>query len=347
MLLHTLRSRVLGPPALLVALLSASAGGMRAAQTREGPDPALRQQLRAYATQYLATMTSVVAHEHYVQTLSDRRARSRAVVLRSDVLMLRPSGSSEPVWFRDVYEVDGRPLRDREPRLLRLLESNAPGAIDAMRAIAAEGARFNLGRVPRTTNVPDLIFSYLAASPDHVTLSSPRMVTLAGLRVTQLRFEEVGTPTYVRGAAGRDTPGRGRIWVDPATGALVRSEVILGDTRSSVTTTVDFVPHPRVSVRVPGRMDETYRTPSEFGVGTATYTDVRVFGVATSEQIRKPPPGPQASSSTGGDHKAPPGRNVEAFTALSRPVRASRMTTTSTPSTPSTHTTSALSTTVR
>jgi hypothetical protein len=241
--------------------------------------------------QYLATMTSVVAHEHYEQSISGRRTAPRSVVLRSDVLMLHPPGSGEPVWFRDVYEVDGRPVRDREHRLLRLLESNAPGTIDAMRTIAAESARFNLGRVPRTTNVPDLIFAYLVAPPERVTLSSSRDVTRAGQRVNVLRFEEVGTPTFVRSASGRDTPGRGRIWVEPGTGVLVRSEVILGDVYSSVTTTVDFVQHPKVSVRIPGRMEETYRTPGEFGVSKATYSDVRIFGVTTSEQIRKPPSG--------------------------------------------------------
>ncbi len=285
------RSRSSGPPVLLVALLCTHAAGVLVAQSREHPDPAQRQRLRAYATQYLATMTSVVAHEHYEPSISGRRTAPRSVVLRSDVLMLHPPGRSEPVWFRDVYEVDGRPVRDRVHRLLQLLESNAPGSIDAMRTIAAESARFNLGRVPRTTNVPDLIFSYLVAPPERVTLSSPRDVTVAGQRATMWRFEEVGTPTSVRSASGRDTPGRGRIWVEPATGVLVRSEVMLGDVSSSVTTTVDFVEHPRVSVRIPGRMEETYRAPGELGVSKATYTDLRIFGVTTAEQMRKPPPG--------------------------------------------------------
>lgn len=283
------RSSAIGVRLLVAALLCGHAGGRLVAQSRGGPDPEPRQRLRAYATQYLATMTSVVAHEHYVQNISERRTPPRSVVLRSDVLMLHAPGSAEPVWFRDVYEVDGRPVRDRDDRLLRLLESKAPGSIDAMRKIAAESARFNLGRVPRTTNVPDLIFAYLVAPPERVTLTSPKDVTLTGQRVTMWRFAEVGTPTSVRSALGRDTPGRGRLWVEPATGVVVRSEVILGDVSSSVTTTVDFVPHPRLPVRVPGRMNETYRTPDEFGTGTATYTDVRIFGVTTSEQVKKPP----------------------------------------------------------
>ena len=80
-------------------------------------------------------------------------------------------------------------------------------------------------------------------------------------------------------------------WVETDLGVLVRREVTLGESSSTSTTTVDFVPHPRVAVRVPSRMEETFRTSTEFGVGTATYTDVRVFGVSATEQIRKPPPG--------------------------------------------------------
>lgn len=289
-----MRARIRLPDDARVAVLLAVL--VAAVVTRDQPlraqsaDAALAERVRAYASRYVETMQSVVAHEQYEQSLTARRATPRSSTLRSDVLSLRVPGTREPVWFRDVYEVDGRKVRDREDRLLRLLESNAPGRLDDLRRIAAEGARFNLGSVPRTTNVPDLVFAYLTASPAQVTLSSPKDATIRGERVALLRFDEVGTPTIVRGTAGRDLPARGRVWVEPATGVLVRGEVTLGDSYSTSTTTVDFVPHPRVAVRVPSRMDETFRTPTEFGIGTATYTDVRVFGVSATEQIRKPPP---------------------------------------------------------
>ena len=286
-----MRRPVIWPSLLLLAVLSANTDGTQAVQAREEPEPAQLARLRAYAERYRATMTSIVAHEHFVQNISNRRGQSRSVVLRSDVLSVRLPGSDEPVWFRDVYEVDDRPVRDREDRLLRLLQSDAPGSIDSMRRIAAESARFNLGRVPRTTNVPDLVFSYLVAPLGHVTLSSPRNATVAGERLVAWRFGEAGTPTVVRTASGRDMPARGRVWIDPGTGDVARSEVVLGDVTSSVTTTVDFVRHPKTPVRVPERMEEQYRTLSEYGVSKATYTDVRTFGVTTSELIKKPPPG--------------------------------------------------------
>lgn len=271
----------------LLALVWPAGEPLRAQST----DAALADRVRAYAAKYVATMQSVVAHEQYEQSLTARRATPRSSTLRSDVLSLRVPGTREAIWFRDVYEVDGRKVRDREERLLRLLHSNAPGRLDDLRRIAAEGARFNLGSVPRTTNVPDLVFAYLAAGAAQVTMSAPKDATIRGERVVVLRFEEVATPTIVRGTAGRDLPARGRVWVEPDSGVLVRGEVTLGDSYSTSTTTVDFVPHPRVAVRVPSRMEETFRTATEFGVGTATYTDVRVFGVSATEQIRKPPPG--------------------------------------------------------
>lgn len=274
-----------------MATLCLLRGGAVHAQGTDAPAAALPDRVLAYASRYVETMQSVVAHEHYVQSLTARRATPRSTELRSDVLMLRLPGTRESIWFRDVYDVDGRKVRDREDRLLRLLESNAPGRLDDLRRIAAEGARFNLGGVPRTTNVPDLVFAYLTAGAGHVKLSAPKDARIRGQRLSVLRFEEAGTPSIVRGTAGRDLPAHGRIWVEPETGALVRSEVILGDTYSTSTTTVEFTAHPRVVVRVPGRMDETFRTPTEFGVGAATYTDVRVFGVSATEQIRKPPPG--------------------------------------------------------
>lgn len=276
---------------LLAALLALVVSRREPLRAQSTDDAALAERVRAYASLYLATMQSVVAHEQYEQSLTARRATPRSSTLRSDVLSLRVPGTREPVWFRDVYEVDGRKVRDREDRLLRLLESNAPGRLDDLRRIAAEGARFNLGSVPRTTNVPDLVFAYLTASPAQVTLSSPKDAKIRGERAVVLRFDEAGTPTIVRGTAGRDLPARGRVWVEPGSGVLVRGEVTLGDSYSTSTTTVEFAPHPRVAVRVPSRMEETFRTPTEFGVGTATYTDVRVFGVSATEQIRKPPPG--------------------------------------------------------
>lgn len=288
--MRTRRFTGIASAATLTALLLIAGSGRARAQDRAAPDPVLLARLRAYASRYVDTMTSVVAHEHFVQNVTVSRSAPKSLELRSDVLMLRLPGEPQAVWFRDVYEADGRRVRDRDQRLFRLLDSTTAGRLDVARRIAAESVRFNLGRVPRTTNVPDLVFDYLLAPASHVTLTASGETTIARRRVTVLRFQEKGSPSIVRSPSGRDVQARGRLWIEPDTTAVVRSEVILGDMQASNTTIVDFEEHPRLAVRVPARMDESYRAPGEFGRGTATYSDVRVFGVATSEQIKKPPP---------------------------------------------------------
>ncbi|MEZ5416386.1 MAG: hypothetical protein R2708_03465 [Vicinamibacterales bacterium] len=279
----------LAPLAAIAVLGLPAADARLLAQARPAADSVLLERLRAYAARYTEVMASVVADERYEQYATASRAAPVTRRLRSEVVMLRLPGNPEPIWFRDVHEVDGRRVRDQEQRLYRLLESNAVGTLAHLRRIAAESARYNLGRVPRTTNAPDVVFAYLTAGPGQISVEADRETEVGGVKVRVLRFREIGSPTVVRGTSARDSPARGRLWVEPESGALVRSEVILGDTESSGITTVDFVSHARAPVRVPGRMEERYRAPGEVVVGTATYTNLRIFGVVTSEQVRKPP----------------------------------------------------------
>lgn len=273
----------------LMALLAAMPLPLGARQ-RDALDPVLLQRVRAYAVQYIAAMSSVVARESYEQHMSARRERPQTRTLVSDVLVLRPAPDALAVWFRDVLEVDGRRVGDREARLLTLLEHRTPDTLQDAQRIAAESARYNLGTVRRTINVPDLVFAYVVAPAAHVEWRAARNDRIAGQPVQVLRFREVGQPTAVRTPQGRDSPATGRVWVHPETGAVVKAEVYLGDMSGNATTTVAFAADPRLPVLVPKKMDETYKTPGEIVYGTATYSDVRVFGVTTSEQLRKPPP---------------------------------------------------------
>ena len=47
------------------------------------------------------------------------------------------------VGYRDTFEVDGKPVRDRDERLERLLSD---GAVGQAARIAEQNARFNLGQ---------------------------------------------------------------------------------------------------------------------------------------------------------------------------------------------------------
>ena len=68
------------------------------------------------------------------------------------------SVSSAQDWipFRDVFEVDAQPIRDREQRLARLFLKPSEDSLEQAYRIQDESARYNLGNMRRTINNPVL-----------------------------------------------------------------------------------------------------------------------------------------------------------------------------------------------
>ena len=58
--------------------------------------------------------------------------------------------------YRDVAAVDGKPVKDRGERALALFTSGNAPAHATLARVAQEGARYNLGTLRRTLNVPTL-----------------------------------------------------------------------------------------------------------------------------------------------------------------------------------------------
>ena len=249
----------------------------------------LQQRATAYVVVYQQALTSLVANERYVQTLRRERGGGQRRELVSEVAMVRGGAQSEWIMFRDVLEVDGRVMRNREQRLLELLQSPAPDALAAARRIAEESARFNIGRLTRTFNVPDMALSFLR--PEHaprIRYDNVRSEMIDGVRHFVFRFRELRGPTIIRAPQGHDLPGEGRFWVTDQ-GAIRRTELMLRDRASSGTATVDFRDDAGVGLRVPIAMTESYILPGEFIGGSATYSNFRRFTIQTSEKLTKPP----------------------------------------------------------
>ena len=74
-------------------------------------------------------------------------ARNRR--LRSDFLLVSVSTAQDWVPFRDVFEVDAQPIRDREQRLSRLFLNPSPDSLQQANRIQEESARLRaLAEVP-------------------------------------------------------------------------------------------------------------------------------------------------------------------------------------------------------
>lgn len=279
------RRTVRALPLLLIAAMP-GAGAPAAAQS--APDAIAS--VRAFAQQYQREAPSLVAFEEYVQDATDRRGIAEHQVTTAELVMVRLQGAASWVTFRDVLTVNKRPVRDREERLLKLLQSPEPNALTQARKIAQESARFNLGRITRTMNVPDMALEYL--QPGHgarIRFETLRNETIEGRSVVVLRFSELAGPSIVRNMAGADLLARGRVWAEPDSGAIVRTELLVEDRVSKGTCTVEFRIDPRLGIRVPIKMTERYGMTGETIDAVARYSDFRRFTVSTDEKLTKPP----------------------------------------------------------
>ena len=115
--------------------------------------------------------------------------------LKSDLLLVRPEGSDAWMQFRDVFEVDGKTLRDRNDRLAKLFLQPSKSTTSQAEKIVRESARYNIGDIERTINLP-----FLA-----MTVLDRRMQPSFQFRITEPN-EDLKLP---KSAAFADRPGRG------------------------------------------------------------------------------------------------------------------------------------------
>jgi hypothetical protein len=295
------------PLALAVALLVPAT---LAAEDRP-PLATILDRVGEYAVRFQHQVSGVVAEERYVQD-SDKSDRPFVThrELKSDLLLVRTSGETNGyVQFRDVFEVDGQPVRDRTDRLMKLfMTPTANGSAEAARRQAAqvmnESARYNIGRIDRNINVP--LFALILLDPSYqprfkYSVSTEHKGTPRGLPKTaafrlaadtwELDYEEVKSPTVIRGDRNHeDAKSHGRIWIDPETSRVLITELICESKTVRSTIRVSFQSEPLDDVLLPVEMRENYVLKGRFYSfdGDATYSNYRRFTVTTAEDIAKP-----------------------------------------------------------
>lgn len=284
-------------PSLLLVLCALASVAIAAQAPAPLPLSTVVERAAAYADRFHEQFGSVVAEERYEQTM--RSAGSTAgtflpqeTVLRSDFLLVKVANQWLP--FRDVFERDGRPVRDRQDRLAKLFLGGATdAALNQARQIMNESARYNIGNGTRTINVPTLPLMFLA--PDvrgGLSFSDAKPDTAGRGRV--VAFEEVGRPTLIHTTESRDLPARGRFWVQEDDGAITRADVRAEDTAVLSQVIVTFQPDANLGTWVPVRMEERFRRRRDTIEvrGVATYSNFRRFKVNTSESLVDDTSGP-------------------------------------------------------
>lgn len=215
--------------------------------------------------------------------------------LRSDFLIDK-SISNQFLPFRDVFEVDGVPIRDREQRLAKVFLDKKGDSAGRAKEIAAESARYNLGTVERTINHPLFPLMYLdIAARDHIKFTLGKTDRISGVAVRILEFVEEGRPTLVTGRPGEPMPGFGRFWIQTATGRIVKAEARIDRKDVKAILTTEFRADERLGILVPIEMHERYELLDSTVTGAATYSRFRRFGVEAREDVTLPAPEPTSA----------------------------------------------------
>jgi hypothetical protein len=208
--------------------------------------------------------------------------------LRSDLVIVRDATVFGWIMLRDVFEVDGKPVRDRQERLTRLFVNPSPDGITQARRIADESARYNIGPGVRTTNTPELSILFLQESlQPRFTFTLGSRERSMGDRVWVINYRERTRPTLVRGEKDADLPASGRVWVDADTGQVVQTEVNYRPTAGRWTLTTVFKSDERLGIAVPVEMREYFQVWATEMTGTAKYGRFRTFGVTADHLVRE------------------------------------------------------------
>jgi hypothetical protein len=289
---------------LLVCL---AAGPVRAVGSAQEPSSlaAILAAVGAYVDQYEHDISAIVAEEEYLQVVQQGGGGLSAGGptltrrLKSDLLVM-DLGAAGWASFRDVYEVDGEPVRDREERLAKLFLEPPEDPAAQLRQIATESARFNLNPegtgVSRTVNTPMTALSFLRSANQSRSAFRLDGTDRVGDRTcTRLAFLEQATPRII--ASDNAAPSRGSACVDPGSGRVLRTKfnirsvvITRGGWEQEVSAdiTVIYDEVPRLSLWLPVSMDEFYNfLPGSARInGHAEYSAFRQFQVDTGSEVR-------------------------------------------------------------
>jgi hypothetical protein len=268
---------------VLVAAIALLTGlSVAAGQLATASEVMLR--VHAYVVGYEQDLSGIIAEERWQQRIVSRSgAIKRERLLRSDYLVYQLPPDEDWFGFRDVFEVDGTPVSDREQRFRELFAQRPADVVEQAMKIAAESARYNLGDVYRTINVPTFVLAFLRPSNrSRFVFERLGEETVNGSPTWVMSYRETKKRTFIRSVSGKALDSHGRLWIDAITGRLIRTELVTGGNHAvpeRATIVVTYGPNPDLGFWVPIEMSEVYDNPrkpkADRIIGSATYSRFR------------------------------------------------------------------------
>jgi len=233
---------------VLIALIA-----ILAAAAQQQPDvETLLKATQTYAEKYLDTVSGVSLDETMVLLDTSGAMRRTPQRLSADLILVRFEDGL--IGLRDLYAVDTRKLRERSPRVVDALLKPTQENVDRAQKYVREHAAHLMHNSVVWYTDPVLGVQYaLPAHAKKLTYSIEGEKKINGVRTIGLGFKEAEAGPHVLEHVPGNAVSRGRLWVDPDTGAIHTTELWVQSQTDIVRVTVNFAPDKALNWILPSK----------------------------------------------------------------------------------------------
>jgi hypothetical protein len=184
----------------------------------------------------------------------------------SDLTIVTVRG--EIIGLRDMYAIDSKPVRERTPRIPEVLAEPSVSSWQVAQGYARQNAARLLSNPVVWFSDPMHALKFImAANQAKNTYKLEGNKKMNGVAVNGVGFKEQGAASdRVFGSLPGSPVSSGRLWIDPATGAIHMTELWVESETDSARVQVSYTPDPKLSLLVPKEASGTFET-REKGTG--------------------------------------------------------------------------------
>jgi len=219
-----------------------------------------------YVAEYEKQFAFLIADEEYTQTVFDADGRkSQSRVLKAELFLTYLPADGEWMAVRDVLEVDGEPVKNRED--LRALLAKRE-ELRLVKQLTWRNSRYNLGRVERNFNEPTLPLLLLDRKRiPRVKFDRKRLEKEEDITLATLGFEEKEPPTLVATPSEGAVRAKGEFVLDAATGTVRRTVFQLTRPGIDARLVTSYTKDNKLNLWLPSVFTERYESSSQAGGG--------------------------------------------------------------------------------
>jgi len=271
---------------LTALLLAVSALVARTVEPVRAQQPSM-EQLRDAAGDYVRSayprLANLVGTEEYRQ----RAPGGSTKTLKSEVLLVpHPTETSNWLFFRDVLEVNRKPIPNQQERLTNLFISPSLENWELVRGIAHADRQYHIsGSIPGLIN-PFIVVALVDRSYwPRLQFKLGKQDDDAGPGVWILELDELRSDQEEPLLAS--VPSRARAWVDMTTGRILKTELRIATRGGPSSSRTTFRFDEALRVTLPVEMKTTWFAFGQESItGTAKYSNYRQFSVKTEESLK-------------------------------------------------------------